>query len=149
MSPNNACSATRATPHQPVRSARQIILREVEALSELAARLDESFAQAVDLVRDCQGSVIVTGMGKAGLIGQKIAATLASTGTPSHYVHPAEAVHGDLGRIRTTDVVLVLSFSGENGRSGFACCPVFHAVGCIDHLPSPGVRKASWLAVQT
>ena len=98
---------------QPVRRARQIISREAEALSEMAARLDESFSAAVDIVYGCKGSVIVTGMGKAGLIGQKIAATLASTGTPSHYVHPAEAVHGDLGRIRAEDAVLVLSFSGE------------------------------------
>lgn len=113
---------------QPVRRARQIILRESEALSELSARLDESFADAVEIVRNCTGSVIVTGMGKAGLIGQKIAATLASTGTPSHYVHPAEAVHGDLGRIRSQDVVIVLSFSGQTEEI-VRLLPSMHQVG--------------------
>lgn len=128
MFPSTARSSSPVFSVQPVRSARQIILREVEALSEMAARLDESFAKAVDLVRKCQGSVIVTGMGKAGLIGQKIAATLASTGTPSHYVHPAEAVHGDLGRIRAEDVVLVLSFSGETDEI-VRLLPSVHDVG--------------------
>lgn len=113
---------------QPVSRAREIILLESTALAEVASRLDESFADAVDLVRDCQGSVIVTGMGKAGLIGQKIAATLASTGTPSHYVHPADAVHGDLGRIRGQDVVLVLSFSGETEEI-VRLLPSMHDVG--------------------
>jgi arabinose-5-phosphate isomerase len=128
MSRSTARSSSHGFSVQPVRSARQIILREVEALSELAARLDESFANAVDLVRKCQGSVIVTGMGKAGLIGQKIAATLASTGTPSHYVHPAEAVHGDLGKIRRQDVVIVLSFSGETEEI-VRLLPSMHEVG--------------------
>lgn len=116
------------SPLQPVRSARDIILRQAAALAEMAARLDESFADAVNLVGDCQGSVIVTGMGKAGLIGQKIAATLASTGTPSHYVHPAEAVHGDLGRIRGQDLVIVLSFSGETDEI-VRLLPSMHEVG--------------------
>src|SRR6185295_11273417 len=79
----------------------------------LARRLDGEFCQAVDFLFRCRGSVIVSGMGKAGLIGQKIAATLASTGTRSHYLHPAEAVHGDLGRIHQSDLLLVLSQSGE------------------------------------
>ncbi|MCR4413870.1 MAG: KpsF/GutQ family sugar-phosphate isomerase, partial [Thermoguttaceae bacterium] len=86
---------------------------EARAVLELAQRLDKAFCLAADLIFHCQGSVIVTGMGKAGLVGQKIVATLASTGTPSHWLHPAEAVHGDLGRIRPCDVVLVLSQSGE------------------------------------
>jgi arabinose-5-phosphate isomerase len=78
----------------------------------LVSRFPVEFAEAVWLIHECTGSVIVTGMGKAGLIGQKVAATLASTGTPSHFLHPAEAVHGDLGRVHERDLVLALSYSG-------------------------------------
>lgn len=80
---------------------------------EVAGRLDGAFCRAAELMFRCRGSVIVTGMGKAGLVGQKITATLASTGTPSHYLHPAEALHGDLGRIGPHDVLLALSQSGQ------------------------------------
>jgi arabinose-5-phosphate isomerase len=93
--------------------ARQILLAESRALSQLAGRLDGDFCEAVKLLHQCRGNVIVTGIGKAGVIGQKIMATLASTGTPSHWLHPAEAVHGDLGRINRNDVVMILSQSGE------------------------------------
>ena len=93
--------------------AREIIRIEASALASLANRVDDSFCRAVGFLFRCKANVIVTGMGKAGLIGNKIAATLASTGTRSHYLHPAEAVHGDLGRIHADDVVLVLSQSGE------------------------------------
>jgi arabinose-5-phosphate isomerase len=79
----------------------------------VAKRLDQEFCRAVEYLYHCRGNVIVTGMGKAGLIGQKIMATLASTGTPSHFLHPAEAVHGDLGRVQSEDVLVVLSQSGE------------------------------------
>jgi len=99
--------------HGDLSSARDILRREAEALLSLADRLDVSFSVAIDLLFACQGSVIVTGMGKAGLIGQKIAATLASTGTNAHVLHPADAAHGDLGRIHRDDLVLALSFSGE------------------------------------
>ncbi|HTU23793.1 MAG TPA: KpsF/GutQ family sugar-phosphate isomerase [Pirellulales bacterium] len=101
------------SPVDQLRYAREIIQLESGALWKLAGRLDGEFCRAVDLLFRCRGSVIVTGMGKAGLIGQKIAATLASTGTRSHYLHPAEAVHGDLGRIHHEDLLLVLSQSGE------------------------------------
>ena len=93
--------------------AREIIQTEGQALLHLADRLDHQFSRAIDLLYNCQGSVMVTGMGKAGLIGQKISATLSSTGTRSHFLHPGEAYHGDLGRIHRSDVVLVLSQSGE------------------------------------
>jgi arabinose-5-phosphate isomerase len=76
--------------------------------------LDHGFCQAVDLISGCRGSVIVSGIGKAGLVGQKIAATLASTGTRSHFLHPAEAAHGDLGRVSHDDIALILSHSGES-----------------------------------
>ena len=84
-----------------------------EALEKIASRLDREFCRAVKYLYECRGNVIVTGIGKAGLIGHKIMATLASTGTSSHFLHPAEAVHGDLGRIHRGDVMLVLSQSGE------------------------------------
>jgi arabinose-5-phosphate isomerase len=92
---------------------RDVLQAEAAALAALIKRFPPQFAEAVRMLEACQGNVIVTGMGKAGLIGQKIAATLASTGTPSHFVHPAEAIHGDLGRIQSRDVVLALSYSGE------------------------------------
>lgn len=98
---------------EQIRLAREVVLREGQALLGLADKLGPEVSRAVDLLFACQGCVIVTGMGKAGLIGQKITATLASTGTRSHFLHPAEAVHGDLGRIHRDDVVLVLSQSGE------------------------------------
>ncbi|MEK6234544.1 MAG: KpsF/GutQ family sugar-phosphate isomerase [Planctomycetales bacterium] len=100
-------------PFERIREGREIIRQEAEALMEIASRLGVEFSQAVDLVCGCEGSVIVTGVGKAGLIGQKIAATMASTGTRSHFLHPTEAFHGDLGRIGSRDVVLALSYSGE------------------------------------
>lgn len=93
--------------------AREVLRIEAEALERVRGRLGGSFSRAADLVYRCPGSVIVTGMGKAGLVGQKLAATLASTGTRAFPLHPAEAVHGDLGRIRADDVVLALSQSGE------------------------------------
>ena len=71
------------------------------------------FAKATEMIYNCTGSCIVSGIGKAGIIGRKISATLASTGTPSHFLHPAEAVHGDLGRLRREDIVIVLSYGGE------------------------------------
>ena len=103
----------------PARTARllahavEVARTEAAALTRLAERLDSTFVRAVDLVLGCRGQVVVTGMGKAGIIGQKVSATLASTGTPSFYLHPAEALHGDLGRLRRDDLVLALSNSGE------------------------------------
>ncbi|HHI68170.1 MAG TPA: KpsF/GutQ family sugar-phosphate isomerase [Planctomycetes bacterium] len=94
--------------------AREVILQEARTLQSLADRLEEEpFSRAVELVVRCEGRVVVSGMGKAGLIARKISATLSSTGTPSLYLHPAEAVHGDLGRVLEEDVVLILSNSGE------------------------------------
>ncbi|MFO1004914.1 MAG: KpsF/GutQ family sugar-phosphate isomerase [Planctomycetaceae bacterium] len=96
-----------------LREAREILKLEFNALSEVAHRLDTGFCEAVDALLDCTGSVIVCGMGKAGLIGQKLTATFSSTGTRAHFLHPAEAVHGDLGCIHPQDVLLALSNSGE------------------------------------
>lgn len=99
---------------EQLREAQQIIRQESAALSDLADGLTASFSDAVSLIAGCSGSVIVTGVGKAGLIGQKIVATMASTGTRAWFLHPTEAVHGDLGCIADGDVVLALSNSGAS-----------------------------------
>lgn len=93
--------------------AREVIQTEAAKIKSMVSIVDEAFSRAAEMIYNCTGSVIVTGIGKAGIIGQKISATLASTGTPSHFLHPAEAVHGDLGRLRKKDVVIVLSYGGE------------------------------------
>lgn len=96
-----------------LKTGRRVVLREAQALHLLADALDDSFAAAVEVMLAARGRVIVSGMGKSGHIARKIAATLASTGTPAHFVHPAEASHGDLGMMAQGDAVLVLSNSGE------------------------------------
>ena len=101
------------TEVEGVAFAREVLRIEAEALGRVRERLGPAIAQAADLIYRCAGSVIVTGMGKAGLVGQKLAATLASTGTRAFPLHPGEAIHGDLGRIRADDVVIALSQSGE------------------------------------
>jgi len=93
--------------------ARKVIKAEADAIRSVTPIVDGSFGRAAEMIYNCCGSVIVSGIGKAGIIGQKISATLASTGTPSHFLHPAEAVHGDLGRLRKNDIVIVLSYGGE------------------------------------
>jgi len=93
--------------------ARKVIKAEADAIASITPIVDDSFASACEMIYGCSGSCIVSGIGKAGIIGQKISATLASTGTPSHFLHPAEAVHGDLGRLRKNDIVIVLSYGGE------------------------------------
>ncbi len=95
------------------RLAERVFRLEAEAILGLIPKLDDRFDRAVELLHRCAGRVIVTGMGKSGLIGRKIAATLASTGTPAYFLHPAEGVHGDLGMVARGDVVLALSNSGE------------------------------------
>lgn len=93
--------------------AKDVLFLESEAIKNLIDRLDHNFQRAVDLIFNCKGRVVVTGIGKAGIIGQKISATLASTGTPSYWLHSSEARHGDLGRVVVDDIVLALSNSGE------------------------------------
>lgn len=107
--------ATHTTgPETLVSSGRRVIEAEAAGLSALAARLDASFAAACTLMLACRGRIVATGMGKSGHVARKIAATLASTGTPAFFVHPGEAGHGDLGMITEADVVLALSYSGES-----------------------------------
>ena len=94
-------------------TARRVLRIEAEALQDLQARLDQSFVRAADLLLACKGRVVVTGMGKSGLVGRKISATLSSTGTPSFFLHPADALHGDLGMLTKGDVLLAITYSGE------------------------------------
>ena len=101
------------TKTDPLELAKKVLRTEAAAILGLVDRLNGDFERAVDLLFDCKGHVIVTGMGKSGIICRKIAATLTSTGTPSFFLHPAEAIHGDLGAIRDEDVIIALSHSGE------------------------------------
>jgi arabinose-5-phosphate isomerase len=96
-----------------IESARRVLRIEAEAIAGLAARLDERFERAVEMLDACKGRIVVTGMGKSGLIGRKIAATFASTGAPALFLHPAEALHGDLGMVAPEDAVVAISYSGE------------------------------------
>jgi len=93
--------------------AHRVFQTEIESLQEVARHLDEQFDQAIELILNTKGKVIVSGIGKSGLIGKKIVATLSSTGTPAYFLHPSEAFHGDLGIISKEDVIILISFSGE------------------------------------
>ena len=96
-----------------IKKAKELISIEAQAVKSLSYRINQNFLKAIDLIAKCKGRVIVTGMGKAGIIGRKIAATFSSTGTPSIFMHSAEAIHGDLGQVTKDDVLIVLSNSGE------------------------------------
>ena len=109
---------------------REIPRAEGNAVLRMAGALDGAFCRAVRMIAGCSGKVVVTGIGKAGLVAQKISATLASTGSPSHFLHPAEAMHGDLGMLRRDDIVLALSQSGETEE----------ITRLLPHLAAAGVR---------
>ena len=100
-------------PNIVTEAAQEVFFQQARALNAIGDKLGEAFMQAVDLCLQCQGRVIISGMGKSGIVGRKIAATLSSTGTASYFVHPGEAYHGDLGMIQSGDVVILLSYSGE------------------------------------
>ena len=102
-----------AADSDPAEYARGVVRAEAAAIEQLCARIDGDFSEAVERILACSGRVVVTGMGKPGFIAQKVSATFASTGTPSPFLHPAEALHGDLGRLVPGDLVLALSNSGE------------------------------------
>jgi arabinose-5-phosphate isomerase len=108
--------------------ARDVLRIEAQEVQALADRLDDSFTRAIDIILACQGRVVVSGMGKSGHVGSKIAATLASTGTPAFFMHPAEASHGDLGMITTQDLVIALSNSGESDEL-LAIVPLLKRMG--------------------
>ena len=111
-------------------TARKVLEIEARAILDLVPRVDESFDRAVEALFACSGRVVVTGMGKSGIIAQKISATFASTGTPSLYLHPVEAIHGDLGRIVKGDAVLAVSNSGDTGE-------ILSLVPAVKRLGSP------------
>ena len=108
--------------------AREVIRIEAEAVAALESRIDESFVRAVDLLHKCKGRVIVSGMGKSGIIAQKIASTLSSTGTAAMFMHPAEAAHGDLGMVMPDDVVICISKSGRT-EEFYVLIPLFKRLG--------------------
>lgn len=110
--------------------ARRTLAVEAEALNNMSTLLGEEFISAVNSILECSGKLIITGMGKSGLVGRKIAATLASTGTPSFFLHPGEAFHGDLGMISSNDVVLALSHSGETDEV-LKIVPFIHSNGNV------------------
>src|SRR5512145_2563168 len=119
----------RPAPSRDLRRLAERVLRiEADAILALVPRLDERFERAVEVLHRCAGRVIVTGMGKSGLVGRKIAATLASTGTPAFFLHPAEGVHGDLGMVARGDVVVALSNSGETDEM-LAILPALKRLG--------------------
>jgi arabinose-5-phosphate isomerase len=109
-------------------SARRVLQLESEAIAQLAARLDESFERAVELMWNCRGRVVVTGLGKSGAVGRKIASTLASTGTPALFLHAAEGLHGDLGMVAPGDVLLAISYSGRSDEL-LTLVPAVRAMG--------------------
>ena len=117
-------------PARALALARQVLATEASAITTLAGRLGTPFVEAVELILNCRGRVVVSGIGKSGHVGRKLAATLASTGTPAFFVHPAEASHGDLGMITPDDVVLMLSNSGETDE----------LVSLTPHLKREGAR---------
>lgn len=102
--------------NQDLEEASRVFDIEARAILDLKARTGETFVKAIDLLLDCKGKVIITGMGKSGIVGKKIAATFSSTGTPAIFVHPAESSHGDLGMIAKGDVILAISYSGETAE---------------------------------
>ena len=126
--------------------ARKVLAIERDALSSLIKRIDSNFEKVVNAIYRIDGHVIVTGLGKSGFIAQKISATLSSTGTPSLYLHPVEALHGDLGRVTKNDIVLALSNSGETNEI-IQCLPIFKKIGTkvivmAGNLRSTLARKA-------
>jgi arabinose-5-phosphate isomerase len=116
MSDRTGTHTFRLAPGSALASARRVLRIESEAVAGLSARLDEGFERAVQMILGCTGRTVVSGMGKSGHIASKIASTLASTGTPAFFVHPAEASHGDLGMITAQDVMIALSNSGESAE---------------------------------
>lgn len=100
-------------PMTDLELARQVLRIEAGAILQLVDRLDGSFTRAVEILQECRGRVLLTGMGKSGIISRKIAATLSSTGTPAFFLHPADAIHGDLGALQADDVIVALSYGGE------------------------------------
>jgi len=133
-------------PEEILEQGKRVIEEEIRGLERLRESLDESFIKAVEILSRCEGKVILTGIGKSGHIARKIASTLASTGTPSHFLHPSEALHGDLGVIDKGDVVIAISNSGESGEV-IALVPYLKMLGipliAITNRPDSTLAKYS------
>ena len=110
------------------KKAKEVIRKEAEAIAQLEKKIDENFVKAVELILKCKGRVIVTGIGKSGIIGKKIAATLTSTGTASFFLHPTEGIHGDLGMVQKNDVVIAITKSGGTDEV-YQLIPLFKRQG--------------------
>jgi arabinose-5-phosphate isomerase len=123
--------------------AKEALKCEIKNIGKLSRSIDENFLNAIKLIQKCSGKVIVTGIGKSGHVGKKIAASMASTGTPSFFLHGDEALHGDLGMIEKKDVLIALSNSGET-RELLNCFPTFKKIGCriISITSNPGSSMA-------
>jgi len=129
------------TPNATINKGKEIIRIEAEAITALESHIDEHFAAAIDLIFHAKGRVVITGMGKSGIIARKIAATMNSTGTPSAFMHPSDAVHGDLGMVTPDDVVICISKSGDTAELR-QLLPRFHHLGVkiiamVGNLNSP------------
>ena len=111
-----ASAGAKTAPHPVLAEGRRVLRMEAEAVASLAARLDAGFARAVELVASCRGRVVVSGVGKSGIVARKVAATLTSTGTPAVFLHPVEGLHGDLGIVGPSDVMVLLSKSGSTAE---------------------------------
>jgi len=129
-----------------IRRAKDVLMNESRAIARLAARLDNNFEKVIKFLLKSRGRVIVTGMGKPGFIAQKVSATLSSTGTPSFYLHPAEALHGDLGRVTSGDVVIAFSNSGQTEEI-IRLIPILKKIGAT--LISVTGNKKSLLALNS
>ena len=129
-----------------IETGKRVLAIEAKAIEELIGRIDRRFAEAVDILHGSKGRVVVTGMGKSGLIGKKISATFASTGTPSFFLHPAEGIHGDIGMVMREDAVLMISNSGETGEI-MALLPPFKRMNlrmiCLTGRPQSTLAKNS------
>ncbi len=125
---------------------KRVLSIEAKAIEDLNRRIDDNFEKAVDILYACKGRVVVTGMGKSGLIGKKISATFASTGTPSFFLHPAEGIHGDIGMVMREDVILVISNSGET-EEVISLLPIFKRMGlkiiCLTGRPHSALARNS------
>src|SRR6201987_832363 len=122
-------------------TARRVLQIEAQAIQDVLARLDGNFVRAVDVLFACKGRIVLSGMGKSGLIARKISATFSSTGTPSFFLHPAEALHGDLGMLARGDAMLAVTFGGET-REIVALLEALKRLG-ISLLPLPGNPKST------
>lgn len=129
-----------------IEAGKRVLKIESKAIEDLISRLDNRFIKAVDILYNCKGRVVVTGMGKSGLIGKKISATFASTGAPSFFLHPAEGIHGDIGMVMQDDIILAISNSGETDEV-IALIPTFKRKGlkiiCLTGRPDSTLSKNS------